>query len=65
MRHRNDVSFRPHTGRDNADHAETLSLRRNWYVNEMSLFETCLVCLIITKIKPINLRRRNDVPASI
>ena len=40
MRHRSDVLFRSHIGRDFADHAETSSRRRNWYVNEMNLFET-------------------------
>ena len=65
MRHRNDVSFRAHTVWDNADHAETSSLHGNWYVNEMGLFETCLLRLIVTKIRPSNLERRNGVPAGI
>ena len=42
MRRRNDVSFRSRIGRDVADHVETLSWRRNWYVNETDLFETSL-----------------------
>ena len=47
MRHRSDVSFRSHIGRDVADHAERSPRRRNWYVNEMDLFETfCDVSLI-------------------
>ena len=65
MRHRNDVSFRAHTVWDNVDHAETSSLHSNWYVNEMGLFETCLLRLIVTIIRPINLKRRNGLPAGI
>ena len=62
MRRRSDVSFRSHIGRDVADHAETSSQRRDWYVNETDLFETSLWRLIGTQFKPTNLRRRNDVP---
>ena len=62
---RGEVSFRFHIGRDVADHAETLSWRRNWYVNETDLFVTSLGRLIGTWIKPTNLRRRNDVPINI
>ena len=65
MRHRNDVLFRAHTVWDNADHAETSSLHGNCYVNEMGLFETCLLRLIVTKVRAINLKRRNCVPAGI
>ena len=62
MRRRSDVSFRSHIGRDVADHAEILSRRHIWYVNETDLFETSLRRLIGMYIKPTNLRRRNDVP---
>ena len=48
MRRRSDVSFRSHIGRDVADHAETLSWRRNWYMNETDLFKTSMWCLIST-----------------
>ena len=41
MRRRSDVSFRSHTGRDVADHAETSSQCRDWYLNETDLSE-CL-----------------------
>ena len=62
MRRCSDVSFRSHIGRNVATHAETLSWRLNWYVNEMDLFEMPLRRLIGTYIKPTNLRRCNDVP---
>ena len=62
MRHRSDVSFRSHIGRDVAENAKTPSRRRNWYVNETDLFETSLQRLTGTEIKPTNLRRRSDVP---
>ena len=42
MRRRSDVSFRSHIGRDAAEHAETSSQRRDWYVNDTDLFETSL-----------------------
>ena len=42
MRGRSDISFRPHIGRDVADHAETLSRRHDWYLNEINLLETYL-----------------------
>ena len=42
MRRRSDVSLRSHIGRDVADHAESSSQRRNWYVNETDLLETSL-----------------------
>ena len=38
MRRRSDISFRSHIGRDAADHAETSSRRRRWYMNETDLF---------------------------
>ena len=41
-----------------ADHAETSTLRRNLYVNEADLF--ILRRLIGRKMKPANLRRRNN-----
>ena len=56
MRHRSDASFKAYVGRDVADHAETPSRRRNWYVNETDLFVTSLRRLIGTQIKPANLR---------
>ena len=65
MRRRSDVSFRFHIGRDVVDHAETLSQRHNWHVNETDLFETSLRPLTGTSIKPTNLRRRSDVPTGI
>ena len=48
MRRPSDVSFRSHLGWDVADHAETSSKRRNWYVNKTDLFETSLRPLINT-----------------
>ena len=45
-----------------ADHAETSTWRRNLYVNETDLFVTSLLRLIGRKIKPANLRRRNNTP---
>ena len=48
MRLCSDVSFRSHIGRDVADHAETSSWIRNWYVNKTDLFETSLRPLIGT-----------------
>ena len=48
MRRRSDVSIRSQIGQDVADHAETLSRRRNSYVNEINLFETSLRRLIGT-----------------
>ena len=48
MRRRSDVSISSHIGQDVADHAETSSWRRNWYVNEADLFETSLRRLIGT-----------------
>ena len=39
MRRRSDVSVRYHIDWDVADHAETSSLHRNWYLNETDLFE--------------------------
>ena len=48
IRRRNDVLFRYHIGRDVADHAETSSQCRNWYVNETDLTETSLQRLIGT-----------------
>ena len=42
IRSRSDVSFRSHIGRDVADHAETSSQRRDWYVNQTDLFEMSL-----------------------
>ena len=48
MRRRGDVSVRSHVDRDVADHAETSSLRRNRYVNEVDLFETSLRRLSVT-----------------
>ena len=52
----------PHIGREVADHAETSSRRRNWYVNETEQFETPFRSLIGTKIRRIILRRCHDVP---
>ena len=47
MQHRSDVSFSFHIGRDIADHAQTSSRRRNWYVNEMTyLRRLCDVSLV-------------------
>ena len=46
MRRHSDVSFRSHIGRDVADHAETSSLHRSWYVNDTALFDTSLRRLI-------------------
>ena len=40
MRRRSDVSFWSHLGWDVADHIETSSWRRYWYVNELDLFGT-------------------------
>ena len=40
MRHRTNVSIRPHIGQDVADQTETSSRHRNRYVNETGLFET-------------------------
>ena len=48
MRNRSDVSFRSDIGRDVVGHAETLSWRHNWNVNETDLSETTLQCLIGT-----------------
>ena len=48
MRRCSDVSFRFHIGWDVADHAETSSQRRNWYLNATDLFEMSLLCLIAT-----------------
>ena len=48
MRGRSDVSFRSDIGWGVADHVETLSRRRNWYVNKTDLFETSLQRLIDT-----------------
>ena len=62
MRRRIDVSFRSHIGWNVANHANTSSRRRNWYVNETDVFETSLRRLTGTWIKPTNLRRRSDVP---
>ena len=45
-----------------ADHAETSTWRRNLYMNETDLFVTSLQHLISRKIKPANLRRRNNAP---
>ena len=42
MRRRSDVSFWSHLGWDVADHIETSSRRRYWYVNERNLFRTLL-----------------------
>ena len=62
MRRRSDASIRSHIGCDVADHAETLSRRRNRYVYETYLFETSLRRLIGTQKKPTNFRHHNDVP---
>ena len=62
MRLRSNVSNRSHIDQDVADHAEMSSRRCNRYVKETDLFETSLRRLIGTKIKPTNLRRRDDVP---
>ena len=48
MLHRTDVSFSSRIGLDVVDQAETLLRRRNWYVSETHLFETCLRRLIGT-----------------
>ena len=42
------VSFTCHIGLNVADHAETLSRRRNWYFSEADLSETFLQRLIGT-----------------
>ena len=44
------------------DHAEISTWRRNLYVNEMDLFVTSLWRLIGSRIKPADLRSRNNVP---
>ena len=62
MRRRSGVSFGSHVRRDIADHAETSSRRRNWYVNDTDLSQTSLQRLNGTYIRLTNLRRRNDVP---
>ena len=46
MRRGSDVLIRSQIDRDIADHAERSSGRRNWYDNEMNLFETSLLRLI-------------------
>ena len=45
-----------------ADRAETSAWRHNLYVNETDLFVTSLQRLIGRKIKPANLRCRNNAP---
>ena len=40
MQRRSDVSFWSHLGSDVADHIETSSRRRYWYVNESGFFGT-------------------------
>ena len=45
-----------------ADPAETSTWRRNLYVNETDLFVRCLWRLIGSRIKPANLRSRNNTP---
>ena len=42
MQRHSDVSFTSHISRDVADHAETSSPCRDWYVNETDLLETSL-----------------------
>ena len=44
------------------DHAEAPICRRSLYVNEPDLFVTPLQRLIGRKIKPANLRSRNNAP---
>ena len=56
MRRRSNILFRSHVDRDVADHAETLSCRHNWYVNDMDLLVASLQRLIGTLTKPTNLR---------
>ena len=48
MRRRSDVSFRFHIGWDVADHADTSTWHRIWYVNETDLFITSLRRLVGT-----------------
>ena len=45
-----------------ADRAETSTWRCNLYVNETDQFVTSLHCLIGSRIKPANLRSRNNAP---
>ena len=40
MRRYSDVSFMSYIGRDVVGYAKMSSRRRDWYVNEMDLFET-------------------------
>ena len=49
MKSRRDVAFRSYIGPDVADHANTSSRRRNWYVNETDVFEPSLRRVIGSK----------------